>query len=67
MLIEVKLYTCRYAATYSVVMAAVDISQARWMFELWLMARPELGSIDSAKLSIKLRREDRPVYAEVSD
>jgi hypothetical protein len=60
---EVDLYTCRYANTYSVLIAAPEIGDAKDAFTTWLEERVD-GPISSARLSVRKfhTRSERPIY-----
>jgi len=51
-MIEVNLYSCRYANTYYVVVAAVDLASAKAAFVGWL--REQHGvDVDGARVSVR--------------
>jgi hypothetical protein len=63
--LEGQIYACQYKNTYSILVVADGLNQARQIFLDWMIARKEHISVDDLvwlKVKRTFKQEERPIY-----
>jgi hypothetical protein len=67
-LVEARLYSCRYANTFSIVIACADIDAARSLFAQWLSEHHDVDDPQLARMTVRVKHSGitAPLYIEAA-